>query len=229
MPTNRSKHPACPKGSQVAEIVAVLLATAAVFVLAWVFPVWPGDEAVLVAMQGWESRPLTAAVGLLTYLGWYPVAAAMSLAAVAALLWRRRVSDALLLTVAVSLGALTHPLKALIGRPRPDFAIVESAPHTMGFPSGHAAFAMLLGGTLIYLTWQNVPDRRLRWALSGALALLILAVGLSRVYLGVHWPSDVLGGYLFGASVLVTLVLLRNCLRRWASRRQTQDERKGRM
>ena len=156
----------------------------------------------------------------MTYLGWYPVAAAMSLAAVAALLWRRRVSDSMLLTVAVSLGALTHPLKVLIGRPRPDFAIVESAPHTMGFPSGHAAFAMLLGGALIYLAWQNVADRRRRWALTGALALLILVVGLSRVYLGVHWPSDVLGGYLFGASVLVTLVLLRNCLRHWARRRQ---------
>ena len=210
-------------GSPVMATGSVVLVTMVACVMAWAFPVWPGDEALLVAVQSWESPLLTTVFGTLTYLGWYPVAAAVSLAAVVALLWRRRVAEALLLSVAVSSALLTHLLKVLIGRPRPDFAIVEPVPHSMGFPSGHAAFAILLGGMLIYLAWRHVEDRRLRWGLGVALGALVLGVGVSRVYLGVHWPSDVAGGYLYGASVLVLLVSLKSWLERRRGREPALD------
>lgn len=184
------------------------------FVLAWAFPRWPGDEALLATVQSWQSPAITAVLGTLTHLGWYPVSAAVSLTIGIVLLWRKLRVDVVLFAVAVSSALLTHPLKVLVGRPRPDMTIVVPVPHDMGFPSGHAAFAILLGGALIYLAWQHVEGRRVRWGLTGALTLLILGVGLSRVYLGVHWPSDVLGGYLFGASVLVILGLVRSCLAR---------------
>ena len=69
---------------------------------------------------------------------------------------------------------------------------------------------MLLGGVLIYLVWQHVDNPLLRWTGCVALGLLVLAVGLSRVYLGVHWPSDVLGGYLFGAAALLLLIAVKD-------------------
>ncbi|MDE2842309.1 MAG: phosphatase PAP2 family protein [Chloroflexota bacterium] len=206
-----------------AATVCTIPVAVAAFALAWAFPRWPGDEALLTAVQGWQSPPLTAALGTLTRLGWYPVSAAVSLAVVAVLLWRKLRVDALLFALAVASALLTHPLKALVGRPRPEMAIVEPAPHDMGFPSGHAAFAILLCGALIFLTWQHVEDRRLRWGFTAALVLLIVGVGLSRVYLGVHWPSDVVGGYLFGASVLLTLGLLRSYLLRRLGRSSGED------
>ena len=211
-------------------MVCTMLVAVAAFALAWAFPRWPGDEALLTAIQSWQSPPLTAALGTLTRLGWYPVAAAVSLAVVAVLLWRRLRVDALLFTLAVASALLTHPLKALVSRPRPDMAIVETVPHDMGFPSGHAAFAILLCGALTLLIWQHVEDRWMRWGLTGALTLLVLGVGLSRVYLGVHWPSDVVGGYLFGASVLLPLGLLRSYLLRrlgWPSGEDTTFPKVG--
>ena len=200
-------------------MVALLSVTAVIFVLAWSLPVWPGDECVLVAVQGWQSPRLDAVFRSLTYLGWYPVAVALTLAAVAVLLARKRKAEALWLAIVVSSALLTHPLKALLGRPRPDYAIIEPIPHSMGFPSGHAAFAIILGGMVIYLAWQYIPSPGVRWGIAAVLTLLILGVGVSRVYLGVHWPSDVLGGYLFGGSVLLVAVRLRDLLAAYRRRK----------
>ena len=188
------------------------------FVLAWALPVWPGDECVLVAVQSWRSPALDVVFRTLTYLGWYPVAVALTLAAMVLLLAQRRRVDALLLGIVVSSALLTHPLKALLGRPRPDYAIIEPIPHGMGFPSGHATFAILMGGMVIYLAWRYTASTRVRWGMAAGLALLILGVGLSRVYLGVHWPSDVLGGYLFGGTILLVAVWLRD----WVTVRRGQ-------
>ena len=193
-------------------IPVIIVITVAVYLAAWAFPVWPGDEKLLVSVQSWRNPLMTAALGSTTRLGWYPVAAALTLASLAPLLWRKRVGDALLLAAATSSTLAAQGLKVLVGRPRPDYAIVEQVPQSMGFPSGHAAFAMLLGGVLIYLVWQHMEYPLLRWAVCFALALLVLAVGLSRVYLGVHWPSDVLGGYLFGVSTLPALIVLKDHL-----------------
>lgn len=198
---------------------ATIMATVVAYVTAWIVPVWPGDEELLVAVQAWEGPLLTAALGTITYAGWYPVAAALTLTSMAPLLWRKRIGDALLVAIAVSSALFTHGLKALVGRPRPDYAIVEQVSRDMGFPSGHAAFAILLGGALIYLVWQRVDNAPLRWAICAVLAFLVLAVGLSRVYLGVHWPSDVLGGYLFGATVLSLLILAKDYLERLRDRK----------
>lgn len=199
-------------GIRVWALAGMSLVTLVVCVAAWAFPLWPGDEELLVAVQSREGTLLTALLGTITYVGWYPVAAALTLASLAPLLWRKRVSDALLLASAASCALFSHGLKVLVGRPRPDYAIVEQVPQRMGFPSGHAAFAILLGGVLVYLVWQGVKNPPLRWVGCAVLALLVLAVGLSRVYLGVHWPSDVLGGYLFGATALLALIVLKDCL-----------------
>ena len=70
------------------------------------------------------------------------------------------------------------------------------------FPSGHAFFAMTLFGLLAYFAFTRMPRRFLRMLTFLSLLALILLIGASRVYLGAHWPSDVLAGYLFGAVFL---------------------------
>ena len=183
--------------------------TAVAFILAWAFPRWPGDGTLLLAAQGWRNPALDILFRWVTYLGWTPVAVALSLAAVAALLAARRWADALFAALSLIPAALIPALKQLVGRPRPELAWVESLPHSLAFPSGHTIFAMLFGGLLIYLAWRGMGNGWLRWGLTAALTLLILLVGISRVYLGVHWPSDVMGGYLYGGTVLLAAARLR--------------------
>ncbi len=193
-------------------LVGGALLTGVAFVLAWAFPVWPGDEVALRGIQGWQSPGLTAVFRTVSYLGWVPVAISAAALTGGLLFLNRQRADALLLVLAVMPTALIPALKSLIGRPRPDYAIIDSVPSSLGFPSGHATFAMLLGGILIYLVGSGVRNPLARRGLVGGLVLLIALVGVSRVYLGVHWPSDVIGGYLYGVAALAGLIRLRERL-----------------
>lgn len=107
--------------------------------------------------------------------------------------------------VLVLAGGLSHWLKDWIDRPRPDAEhLVEAS--TMSFPSGHAMSSIAFFGFLIYLVWRLVSTKWLRWLLSIVLLLLILAIGFSRIYLGVHYPSDVLAGYAAGGACLAVFI-----------------------
>lgn len=87
-------------------------------------------------------------------------------------------------------------IKIFIGRERPgDFALLDL--DTFSFPSGHATVALALYGFIAYLLWQHYP--RLRSVILGTAVALVALIGMSRVYIGVHYPSDVLGGYLLGS------------------------------
>jgi len=102
-----------------------------------------------------------------------------------------------------------HELKQVVDRPRPEYVLLGLEPESPGFPSGHSMYALIFGGLLIYLAGQFLPSLLLkRWS-QCCLAALILAMGASRVYLGVHWPSDVIGGFLYGGLALVGLIALR--------------------
>jgi len=89
--------------------------------------------------------------------------------------------------------------KNLVGRERPALVdhLVEVS--SMSFPSGHAANSAIIYLTIALVSVQVIPHRAARWFLFGATLLLVAAIGTSRVYLGVHWPSDVLAGWSFGA------------------------------
>jgi undecaprenyl-diphosphatase len=118
----------------------------------------------------------------------------------------------------------------LVDRPRPDTALVqvrldEKDVHGFpSFPSGHAVYYTAFFGFLWFLTFALVRPRRLRWPLLGLFAGLVLLVGVARVYLGAHWPSDVVGGYLLGGAVLAAGIGL---YRHWSGERAEQTE--GRM
>lgn len=98
---------------------------------------------------------------------------------------------------AVNLGLvvlLNQVLKFAIRRPRPDGFRLATA-SGFSFPSGHSIVAMAFFGLLIWFVWRYERDRRMRGALVAAFGFVIVMVGLSRVYLGVHYASDVLGGF----------------------------------
>lgn len=98
-------------------------------------------------------------------------------------------------------------IKALIGRDRPEplyRAVVESG---FSFPSGHTTNALIILGTVAWLISMVTADRTLRATAWVAAGILAVAVGLSRVYLGVHYPSDVLAGWVLGAAWLITVAI----------------------
>ncbi|WP_085831282.1 phosphatase PAP2 family protein [Collinsella vaginalis] len=85
-------------------------------------------------------------------------------------------------------------LKALVQRPRPvGFRLIEET--GFSFPSGHSMMAMAFFGLIVWLIWHYERDRRQRLLLSGAFAVVIVMIGVSRIYLGVHYASDVIGGF----------------------------------
>jgi len=121
---------------------------------------------------------------------------------VAALLLRCRhkVEAACLLVSLGSIWLLTNAIKIIVGRPRPspDMVQVYYYPGACSFPSGHVTSYMALYGFLFYLVYTLTRSSPLRPALLTLLGALIGLVGLSRVYLGAHWASDVFGGYCLG-------------------------------
>lgn len=98
---------------------------------------------------------------------------------------------------------LERMLKIVVHRTRPAFTPTRASEFTMGFPSGHAMMCVMGVGMLLYvLMVPHPPAKPWRSLLIGLAASLVLVVGISRVYLGAHYPSDVLGGYAFGIAWL---------------------------
>ncbi len=89
-------------------------------------------------------------------------------------------------------------VKSLVGRPRPDLTDHLVQVSSESFPSGHAANSAIIYLTIATLIMQIAPGGGSRRYILIVAALLVTAIGMSRVYLGVHWPSDVLGGWAFG-------------------------------
>jgi undecaprenyl-diphosphatase len=143
-----------------------------------------------------------------TTLGNNPLPVASVAAAVAVFLVLRWRAEALV-TAGTLLGyPLEFAVKNLVHRPRPGSSLVhiDQVIHGYGFPSGHAVFFFCFYGLLAVLLLVRLPNTAERNALAALCVAVIALGGLSRVYLGVHWPSDVLGGYLLGALWLAALL-----------------------
>jgi undecaprenyl-diphosphatase len=134
----------------------------------------------------------------------------ISLLVSAVLAARHRVEAAYALGSAVGSWVLNNTLKLIIVRPRPSASLVEvySARPTWSFPSGHVMSYVALYGFLFYLAYAIAPRSAWRTAALVLLGALVSLVGLSRIYLGAHWASDVLGGYLFGTVWLAVVISL---------------------
>jgi undecaprenyl-diphosphatase len=133
------------------------------------------------------------------------------------------------LLLAVAGGQLVNNLlKLAFGRPRPDAVEWLGHASTQSFPSGHAMSAILTYGSVAYLAGRLGPRPALRHVIGLAAALLVIAIGVSRVHLGVHYPSDVIGGYIAGGVWLVFVAASVSALRFFAPRRpSTRSEERG--
>ncbi len=169
----------------------------------------PGDLAIaqwVQSLAGPES--LGPIPDLLFWMGEKGVAGAL-LVPVCVWLWLKgHRTEAVFVALIGSPDLLNIPLRELIDRPRPTTVPLNAfgGGHGASFPSGYALHVLLWGGFLLYLSRSVVKRRAIRTVLWLALGLYIPVTGLWLIYDGRHWPSDVLGGYVYGAFYLTVLI-----------------------
>lgn len=114
------------------------------------------------------------------------------------------------ISIITNLGIVTilnQIIKFIMQRPRPtEFRIIEETGYS--FPSGHSMVSLAFYGYLIYLIYRYIKNKYIKWSLIVLLSILICLIGISRIYLGVHYTSDVLGGFLLSISYLVVYISL---------------------
>ena len=139
--------------------------------------------------------------------GW--LAVALVVAAGLTLIAARYRIEGLICLAGLGIGRLvTSLLKLVSDRPRPDDSLVQisRAFHEMSFPSGHVVFFVEFFGFMLFLTYALAKPGLARNLGLVGLATMIALVGVSRVYLGAHWPSDVIGGYIAGGLWLMLMI-----------------------
>jgi len=109
-------------------------------------------------------------------------------------------------------GLLTLIFKLVFQSPRPNLVTGQVYTMNFGFPSGHAVMSILFWGFLTYTLVRAEPRKRLRQVIVVIAAGIVLAVGMTRLMLGVHYPVDILGGWMLGAMWLVLSILIVNIL-----------------
>jgi undecaprenyl-diphosphatase len=182
--------------------------------------VWGGgplDRAIYEALYAGHRPALLAFARVMTFLGEPTLLIAAGFVFAGWLLWQghRRLPVALLLIILIGRG-LSEIQKYWIARVRPDLEPHLVIVQTSSFPSGHATSSMIFCLTVVLSLTHGKNWRR--YAIAGAILLSVL-IGLSRIMLGVHWPSDVIGGWSFGLLwVLLTLRLAERELNRLTGR-----------
>lgn len=202
--------------------LSLLVAALSVFLFAWI-----ADGVAHQRMNGFDlavrnmvhrhiSPSRTTAMTLVSFLGGNGLVV-VSIVAIFLFVRARRNRAALWLVVTLA-GALVLDvsLKLAFHRPRPT-RFFGPLPQTYSFPSGHALFSVCFYGVLAGLLAGRIRSRWARSLIWTLASVLILAIGLSRIYLGVHYPSDVIAGYLTAAIWVATIVFLD----RWRKQKES--------
>ncbi|WP_433742298.1 phosphatase PAP2 family protein [Falsibacillus pallidus] len=158
------------------------------------------DRPIIQFVQGFEAPWLTGIMRVFTFIGGMLPVIVLSLLAILILYTVFKHRSELVFFVAVIVGAnvLFLTLKQIFHRARPDLhrlAVVTN----YSFPSGHATMAFALYGSLTFLLWRHTSTRLKRTLLIIISAIMVFAIGISRIYLGVHYPSDIIAGYFISA------------------------------
>lgn len=211
-----------------AELVGGLLVLT---VAAWVFgavaeDVVEGDTRLDTRLADWlhdhASPGWTTFFEAVTFLGNVPTLAAVALVSAIALAVRRHGSELqLLLLAAVGTQILTLGLKLGFERERPFFPDPLATESSYSFPSGHASVSLAVYGTLGFILARHLDDRHAQIASLAATAVLVGLIGFSRLYLGVHFLSDVVAGFSVGLAWVALCAVLLHLRVRLRARRQT--------
>jgi undecaprenyl-diphosphatase len=169
--------------------------------------VWPlfvqPDIALSAAVRATRNPALTQVAGAFTTLGSAFVAVPVTLALMAWMAFRRNWAAVVYVFMTIGVGWFLgdQVIKRIIARPRPSGVNIAPMPGDFSMPSGHSLAAFLMFTTICVVVMLNLPagNHMKRW-LAIASAALIVAVGFSRVYLGVHWVGDVIAAWLLGAA-----------------------------
>jgi undecaprenyl-diphosphatase len=175
------------------------------------------DAAVRDGIHAWASPPLTAVMRGITQLGSPTTLITLGILVVWRLMTLGRRHAALIFVIAcLGAEALAEALKLLFRRPRPEAFFGLSEPVTYSFPSGHSVMSACFYGVVAAILTVRMTSRPARIAIWMGAALLALAIGFSRVYLGVHYPTDVLAGY---AAAAIWVGSVRSGYEIWLRRR----------
>ena len=181
---------------------------------------FPGDLPVAEWVQSISVPLLDGFLRGVSAVGWWVPGSIITVCLGMALFALGRKSDAVLFVTLVPMSAAANwVIKRIIASPRPDPSLVEVREEltTYGFPSGHVMFAVVcFGGLAIFLNEVQGRYVALAKLAQVVLVLLVVAMAMSRVYLGAHWPSDTAGALIMGGVWLTVLVGLR----RWLQGRQ---------
>lgn len=190
-------------------LLAALLAVIGLAVFVGFYPVWEMDVEFSRELQE-EAQPyLTQAMTLVSMMGNDIFVLAQVAIFFALFLISANVKEALFLLTVFPAAAVNYLLKIIINRPRPEEGIVQilqEAVHS-SFPSGHTTHYTFFYGFLIVAMWnaKRLPAS-IRWVTIGMGLILISTIGMSRIYLGVHWLTDIMAGHLVGM-ILLAIVL----------------------
>ncbi|CAM3114511.1 phosphatase PAP2 family protein [Filibacter tadaridae] len=157
------------------------------------------DKVIISFIQGLESEPLTTTMNFFSFIGSGSSIKVLGLITVICLFFLLKHRSDLILFIVVLIGShyVFRTLKQLFHRARPDLhRLIEIGGYS--FPSGHATNAITFYGILSFLLWRHIPTYWGRTFLVIFSTIMILMIGISRIYLGVHYPSDVIAGYFAG-------------------------------
>lgn len=147
-----------------------------------------------------RMQPLTTIFKIITNLGGSYVLITISLLALL-VLKNKRIAITINLNLIIS-ATLNFILKNIIQRPRPEgYRLIDESGYS--FPSGHSMVSMAFYGLLIYLIWKKVENKKIKYIACTLLGILIPTIGFSRIYLGVHYASDVVAGFVIAIAYLV--------------------------
>jgi membrane-associated phospholipid phosphatase len=202
-----------PRLTKLMLVCAVAFFGLSAAVMEWTW-IAAADSAVNASFGPRRVEPLLSVFLWVTALGASPAIAAVCLIS-SALLWIARLSRLIAPLWIAWLGgqATSWSMKFLVARLRPAFLDVATA-ISPSFPSAHSMSAMVVYGFLAFLVARHGPPGWLSFLVPTALALLILTVGFSRMFLSLHYASDVLGGFLVGGFWLLSAIALSSGKRR---------------